>query len=195
MSRSGRRPGTSQTRDEILAAARGRFADRGYDATSLRSIASEAGVDPALVLHYFGSKEGLFVEATGMPSELPALFRRLAGLEVRERLETLVRGYIRFSDSDDSRNAMIALVRSAMSSEKAATMLREFMTAEMLPVVAGLPEGSSAAPDIRLRASLVAAQLIGIAMLRHVVKVDPLAHATPDEIVSLVVPVLESYFR
>lgn len=199
MSRSGRRPGTSQTRDEILAAARGRFADRGYDATSLRSIASEAGVDPALVIHYFGSKERLFVEATGMPSELPALFRRLAGLEVRERLETLVRGYIRFSDSDDSRNAMIALVRSAMSSEKAATMLREFMTAEMLPVVAGLPEGSSAgssaAPGTRLRASLVAAQLIGIAMLRHVVKVEPLAHATPDEIAPLVVPVLEGYFR
>lgn len=191
MNRSGRRPGTSQTRDEILAVARGRFADRGYDATSLRAIASESEVDPALVIHYFGSKESLFVEAMGMPAELPALFRRLAGLEARDRIATLVRGYLRFADSDDSRNAIIALVRSAVSSEKAAAMLREFLTAELLPVVAGL----SAEPDARLRASLVAAQLIGIATLRHVVKLEPLAQAAPDEIVSLVVPVLEGYFR
>lgn len=191
MNRSGRRPGTSQTRDEILAVARGRFADRGYDATSLRAIASETGVDPALVIHYFGSKEALFVEAMGMPAELPALFHGLAGLEAGDRIEALVRGYLGFADSDDSRNAIIALVRSAVSNEKAAAMLREFLTAELLPVVAGL----SAEPDARLRASLVAAQLIGIAVLRHVVKVEPLAQATPDEIVSLVVPVIEGYFR
>jgi AcrR family transcriptional regulator len=199
VSRSGRRPGTSQTRDEILAVARGRFADRGYDAISLRSIASEAEVDPALVIHYFGSKESLFVEAMGMPEELPALFRALTALDTRDRLEALVRGYVRFSDSDDSRNAIIALVRSAMSSEKAAAMLREFMTAELLPAVAGLTAGSETGPetepDAWLRASLVAAQLIGVAMLRHVVKIEPLAKATPDEIVSLIVPVIEGYFR
>lgn len=195
MTRSGRRPGTGQTRDEILAVARGRFAERGYDATSLRSIAAEAGVDPALVIHYFGSKESLFTEATGLPEELPALFRSLAGLGTRDRLEALVRGYVRFSDSDDSRNAMIALVRSAVSSDKAAAMLREFMTAELLPTVAGLSAGQDAGPDARFRASLVAAQLIGIAMLRHVVKVHPLATAAPDDIVSLVVPVIEGYFR
>lgn len=191
MSRSGRRPGTSQTREEILAVARGRFAERGYDAASLRAIAAEAEVDPALVIHYFGSKEKLFVETMGVPEELPALFRDLAEADGRDRLEMLVRGYLGFADSGDSRNAMIALVRSAMSNEKAAAMLREFMTARLLPVVAGL----SGQPDARLRASLVAAQLIGIAMLRHVVKLDPLARATPDEIVALVVPVLEGYFR
>ena len=191
MSRTGRRPGTSDTREAILAVARSGFATRGYDATSLRAIATEAGVDPSLVLHYFGSKEGLFIAATGMPEELPALFTSLAGLPAADRMRTLVRGYLRFADSDSSRNAMLALVRSAMSNEKAATMLREFMTANLLPVIAGLTD----APDAKLRASLVAAQLIGIAILRHVVRLEPVARATPDEIVALVTPVIEGYVR
>lgn len=189
MTRSGRRPGTPGTRDAILAVARRGFGTRGYDATSLRGIAAEAGVDPALVIHYFGSKDGLFVAATGMPADLPALFGGLAAYPVGDRVQALVRGYLRLVDSDDSRNAIIALVRSAVSNDKAAAMLREFLTAELLPVVAGLADQ----PDARLRASLVAAQLIGIAMLRHVLRVEPLVKATPDEIVALVVPAIEQH--
>ena len=191
MNRSGRRPGTPETRDAILDVARRGFATRGYDATSLRGIAGEAGVDPALVIHYFGSKEGVFVAATGLPADLPALFASLAELPAGERIRALAEGYLRFADSDDSRNAMIALVRSAVSNDRAATMLREFMTAQLLPVIAGLTDQ----PDAQLRASLVAAQLIGIAVLRHIVKVEPLARATRDEIVALVVPVIEQYVR
>ena len=80
MNRTGRRPGTPDTRDAILAVARRRFATRGYDATSLRGIAAEAKVDPALLIHYFGTKEGLFVAATGLPAGLPELFGSLAAL-------------------------------------------------------------------------------------------------------------------
>lgn len=189
MNRSGRRPGTPDTRDAIVAVARRGFATRGYDATSLRAIAAEAGVDPALVIHYFGSKEGVFVAATGMPEDLPALFDGLAAFPARDRIEALVRGYLRLADSDDSRNAILALVRSAVSNDKAATMLREFLTAELLPVVAGL----TGQPDEGLRASLVAAQLIGVAVLRHVLRVEPLAKATQDEIVALVVPAIERH--
>jgi AcrR family transcriptional regulator len=189
MSRSGRRPGTPETRDAILAVARRGFATRGYDATSLRGIAAEAGVDPALVIHYFGSKEGLFVAATGMPSDLPALFDGVAALPACDRIQALVRGYLGFVDSDDSRNAILALVRSAVSNDKAAAMLREFLTTELLPVVVDLTD----APDARLRASLAAAQLIGVAMMRHVLRVEPLAKATPDEIVALVVPAIEQH--
>lgn len=191
MSRTGRRPGTPETRDMILAVARRRFGARGYDATSLRGIATEAKVDPALVIHYFGSKEGLFVAATGLPEDLPGLFTSLAAVPVQDRVEALARGYLHLVDSDSSRNAIIALVRSAVSNEKAAAMLREFLTAELLPVIAEIADQ----PDARLRASLVGAQLIGIAVLRHVIQVEPLAKASPEEIVALVAPVIQQYVR
>ncbi len=191
MSRTGRRPGTPDTRDTILAAARRGFAVRGYDATSLRSIASAANVDPALVIHYFGSKEGLFIAATGLPAAIPGLFRDLAALPRQDFVQALVCGYLELVDSDSSRNAIIALVRSAVSNDKAAAMLREFLTAELLPVITGL----TGQPDAQLRASLIVAHLIGIAMLRHVLRVEPLAKATPGEIVGLAAPAIEQYLR
>jgi AcrR family transcriptional regulator len=191
MSRTGRRRGTPDTREAIVTVARWRFAARGYDATSLRGIAAEAEVDPALIIHYFGTKEGLFIAATGLPAGLPELFESLASLPVGDRVQALVRGYLRLVDSDDSRNAIIALVRSAVSNDKAAAMLREFLATELLTVIGGLTRH----PDARLRASLVAAQLIGITALRHVIRVEPLVRASPDEIVTLVSPAIESYLR
>jgi AcrR family transcriptional regulator len=191
MTRTGRRPGTSDTRDQILAVARRRFATRGYDATSLRGIATDAKVDPALLIHYFGTKEGLFTAATGLPTGLSEVFAGQQGQTLRDFAESLARSYLRFVDSDQSRNAILALVRSAVSNENAAAMLREFLAAELLPVIASRT-GHENAP---LRAGLVAAQLMGVAMLRHVVRLDPVARATPDEIVALVAPVIEHYLR
>ena len=189
--RTGRRPGTPDTREAILTEARRQFATRGYDATSLRGIAADAKVDPALLIHYFGTKEGLFTAATGLPARLSDLFAGLDGSDVHESADALVRGYLQVVDSDQSRNAILALVRSAVSQEKAAAMLREFLTAELLSVIAGWTD----APNAPLRAALVAAQLVGIAMLRHVVRVDPVVKASQDEIVALVAPVIEQYLR
>jgi AcrR family transcriptional regulator len=189
MSRTGRRPGTPDTRDAILAVTRRQFATRGYEATSLRGIAADAKVDPALLIHYFGTKEGLFTAAAGLPAHLFDLLAELDGASPRESAEALVRGYLQVVDSDQSRNAILALVRSAVSNEKAAAMLREFLTAELLSVIAGWTDR----PDAPLRACLVAAQLVGIAMLRHVVRVDPVAQSSPDEIAALVAPVIEQY--
>jgi AcrR family transcriptional regulator len=191
MSRTGRRPGTPDTRDEILAVARRQFGTRGYDATSLRGIASDAKVDPALLIHYFGTKDGLFAAATGLPTGLSQLFAGAQTASLRDFSESLVRVYLQFVDSDQSRNAILALVRSAVSNEKAAAMLREFLTAELLPVIGRRTDH----PDASLRASLVAAQLMGIAMLRHVLRVDHVAQASPDEIVALAAPVIEQYLR
>lgn len=189
MSRTGRRPGTPDTRDAILTIARRKFATRGYEATSLRSVAADAKVDPALVVHYFGTKEGLFVAATGLPKGLPELFGSLAALPLHDYVQALVRGYLEVVDSDRSRNPILAMVRSAVSNDKAAAMLREFLTAELLPVIARRTRH----PDAQLRASLVAAHLIGIATVRHVLRVEPLARANPDDIVGLVTPAIEQY--
>jgi AcrR family transcriptional regulator len=191
VTRTGRRPGTPETREAILAVARRRFATYGYDATSLRSIAADAQVDPALLIHYFRTKEGLFAAAARLPVRLSELQSALAGASPREAAETLVRNYLQVVDSDQSRNAILAMIRSAVSNEKAATMLREFLTAELLTTIAGLSDF----PNAPLRASLVAAQLTGIAMMRHVLRLEPLAKARPDEIVELVAPVIERYLR
>ena len=191
MSPAGRRPGTPDTREVILKVARRGFATRGYDATSLRLIAGEAEVDPALVIHYFGTKDNLFVAATGLPAGLPGAIASLAGIPVTDFPAALVRAYLELVDSDDSRNAILALVRSAVSHERAAAMLREFLTAQLLPVIARLTQRD----DARLRASLVAAQLIGIAVLRHVIRVEPLARATPDDIAAVAAPAIGQYLR
>lgn len=191
MSRSGRRPGTTDTRDTIIAVARQRFATRGYDATSLRTIATEAQVDPALLIHYFGTKEALFAAAMGMPVRLSETFGDLQALPLREAAEAITRGILSLIDSDKSRNAVLALVRSAVSNEKAAATLREFLTVELVGIIAALTD----LPDAKLRASLIAAQLVGIAMLRHVVRIGPLTTASAEELVTLVTPVVQQYLR
>ncbi len=191
MSRTGRRPGAPDTRQAILAVARRRFAVRGYDATSVRDIATVANVDPALVIHYFGTKEGLFAAATGLPDGLSALLENLAALPLHDFAHALVRAYLQLVDSDGSRNAILALVRSAVSSDKAAATLREFLATQLLPVIGRLTRH----PDAQLRASLVAAQLIGIATLRHVIRLEPLVKATPEEIAALAAPAIEQYLR
>jgi AcrR family transcriptional regulator len=191
MSRTGRRPRTGDTRETILAAARRRFATVGYAAASVRAIAADARVDPALVMHYFGTKDALFIAAAGLPPGLSGLIAGLAEVPLADFGEALARSYLSLVDSDDSRNAILALVRSAVSHEKAAAMLREFLTAQLLPVIARLTNH----PDAELRATLIAAQLIGVAMLRHVLRVESLARATTDEIVALVAPVIEQYLR
>lgn len=191
MSPAGRRPGTPDTREAILKVARREFATRGYDATSVRLIAAKAQVDPALVIHYFGTKDNLFIAAAGLPAGFPSAIANLAGIPVTDFPAALVRAYLELVDSDNSRNAILALVRSAVSHERAAAMFREFLTVQLLPVIARL----SKRDDARLRASLVAAHLIGIAMLRHVIRVEPLAGATPDDIAALAAPAIGQYLR
>ena len=163
----------------------------GYEATSLRSVAAEARVDPALLIHYFGNKEGLFAAAMALPFRPSELFASLPELTLPEASQTIARLFLQMADSDDSRNAILALVRSAVSNEKAAAIFRGFVTEELLTIVSGLTDRD----DARMRASMVAAQLIGVAMLRHVVRVQPLADATQDEIIALIAPVIDQYLR
>ena len=189
MTRTGRRPGTPETRELILVAARRRFATHGYDAASLRVIASDAHVDPALLIHYFGTKEALFIAAVGLPARLAEVFADIVSLPKKQAAETLVRRYLDIVDSESSRNTVLALVRSAVSSDQAASMLRRLLSDMLLDVIERRPGKG----DPRLRASLIAAQLVGIAMLRHVLKLPPLAKVIADDIVDLVAPAIERY--
>ncbi len=191
MSRSGRRPGSPPTRDDILLAARRSFGARGYDATSLRSIAKQADVDPALLVHYFGTKESLFLAALEVSMNPISVFDGLTTVSASEAARLIVRRYLSMLDQEQTRDVILGLVRSAVSSEQAATMLREFLSRAMLSSLSRLIDH----PDRELRASFVIAQLIGIAMLRHVVKAEAVAAASIEEVVSCVGPVIEAYLR
>jgi hypothetical protein len=113
----------------------------------------------------------------------------LQSLPLGDAVETIIRRYLKMIDSDDDRNAVLALLRSAVSNEAAATLLSELVTAELLTRISDLADH----PDAALRASLVVAQLVGIAVHRHVIRVGPLANATEDEIVMLAAPAIERY--
>jgi AcrR family transcriptional regulator len=177
------------TRGEILDAARAEFAEKGYDAASVRGIARAASVDPALVHHYFGSKEKVFIAAMALPVDpgevLPDVLAGDPDL-LGERFARLFLGL--WSDAA-FREPMLALLRSATTGERGAQMLREFVASAMLSrVVTGVP-----GPDAALRVAVAAAQLVGIVLLRYVIKVPPIVAATEDELVALVAPTLQRY--
>ncbi len=174
-----------------MAVARRAFGARGYDATSLRGIASEAGVDPGLLVHYFGTKEGVFRAAVGAAIQPGRLFGGLEDLGGRDLAEQVVRRYLMLMADDGARDVVMSLVRSAVSSERAAGMLRDLLLQELLSSLTPMIDP----PDATLRASLIAAQLVGIAVLRYVVRAGAVVGASDDEIVALVGPAVERYLR
>jgi len=189
MARTGRRPGAGGTREKILAAARSQFGKHGYEGATLRGIARSARVDPKLVLHYFDSKEGVFEAAMDFPFDpaeaIPAILEPgLDGLGIR-----LARFFLEIWDSPSGARAH-ALVRSVVASESAAALMRDFASREILARVAEALE----LDHPRVRASLAASQLIGIAMLRYVVKVEPLASAPPAQLAEWIGPALQRFF-
>ena len=188
--RPGRRPGRQNTRDAILAAARQEFAERGYGGASIRSIATAAGVDPALVHHYFGTKDELFAATVNFPVN-PAEFvpRVLAG-GAEGVGERLVRAFVSTWDSPVGA-AGVALLRSAVSSQLAARLLREFLTTQILRRVNAMLQIDPA--EAPLRAALVASQVSGLALMRYVLKVEPLASAPPEDVVAAVAPTIQRY--
>ena len=187
--RRGRRPAGEDTRAEILGAARAEFSAKGYDASSLRAIARLAEVDPALVHHYFDGKAALFVEAMSIPvNPLLLIDALLAG--PREHVgERLAATFFDIWDSPAGRERLVALIRSAVSHEDAARMLREFLAREVFAKVAL----SMDVPQPDLRAGMAAAQMIGVAMMRYVIGFEPVVRASTEEIVALVAPTLQRY--
>jgi AcrR family transcriptional regulator len=187
--RPGRRPGGPDTKGVVLASAREEFAAKGYDGATVRSIAARAGVDPALVHHYFGSKEGLFASAMQLPIEPAKLVPEILGGGVDQVGERLVRTVLRIWGSPATQEPMLALVRSALTHDAAAAMMRQFVSRALLRRVAAELD----LPQAQMRVSLIASHIVGLAIMRYVIRLEPLASASDDEVVALVAPVLQRY--
>ncbi len=187
--RSGRRPGDSGTRDAILAAARESFGSAGYGGTTIRGVARTAGVDPALVHHFFGTKEGLFGAAMELPFD-PAVFVSDLLADGMEGLgERVVRTFLAIWDGTPGQGPLLALLRSAVTDEQAADSLRAFLTRVLL-----IPLAKAAGEDRpQLRANLVASQMVGLAVARYVVRLEPLASAGPDDLAPALGPTVDRY--
>jgi AcrR family transcriptional regulator len=188
--RSGRRPGNPDTREVILAAAREAFAERGFDGASIRAIANAAGVDPALVHHYFGTKDKLFLATMNVPADPGELLPQVLAGGPAEAGERFVRMFLTLWDSPAG-SAGVALLRSAVSHEWAARLMREFIVTQILRrITSGLNLDPAESP---LRASLVASQMAGLAMVRYVLKVEPLASMPAEALVAAVAPTVQRY--
>lgn len=186
--RPGRRPGPSSTRPEILAAARTLFASRGYHATTVRDIAAEAGVNAALVHHYFGSKDQVFVAAMNLPLNPADLISQLRDSGPRAQLgERVVRLFARTWRDPATGQPLQALLRAAASTEQGATMMRQFVEDVMLPRV------SAELGVSRMRAAGAFSQLIGFALAATILRTEPLASASEDELVALLAPSVQRY--
>jgi AcrR family transcriptional regulator len=186
----GRPAGRANTREDVLAAARSVFAERGYDAASLRAIATEAGVDAGMVRHFFGDKDGLFRAAMELPVD-PSLFLPvLLGPGLDGLGERVVRFFVSVWDEPATRGPFLALVRSVSSHEESAAMFREFIAGQVIGRIAAAVER----PDAELRAALVGSQLVGLAMVRYIIRIEPLASASSDQVVAAVAPTLQRYF-
>jgi len=185
----GRRPGESGTREAILDAARAAFAETGYDRATIRGIAAAAGVDPALVIHYFVSKEGLFEAALELPVRPADVFARGAAAGPDQLGATVVRTFLEAWEPPESRVRLQAMLRSAMTNETAMGMIRDLLVREVFgPITQTL-----GVPDAQLRATLVGSQFIGLAIMRFVGRVEPLASASIDELVAAVGPTVQRY--
>jgi AcrR family transcriptional regulator len=189
MARTGRRPGGSGTQQAILDAARSAFGESGYDGATIRSIAAKASVDPALVHHYYGTKERLFVTAMQLPLDPATMIEPLLAKGIDGLGERIVTLLLSVWESTGSTGPFAALLRSALTNERAATMFREFIDRALFSRIAAAIEVDR--PEFR--AGMAASQMAGIIVLRYLVQLPAVVNATPEEIIAAVAPTVQRY--
>jgi AcrR family transcriptional regulator len=188
-SQGGPVPGTGGPRSEgtrraILAAARATFAARGYERTTIRAVAEQAGVDASMVMRYFQSKEGLFTAVVTMDVRVPDL----RPVPASRRGEFLVRHFIRRWEDPVPDDALIVLLRTAVTSETVAGQLHAILGQVVTEPIAALGEERAAE-----RGTLIAAQLLGVALCRYILLFEPLASMPADDVVAAVAPSVQRY--
>jgi AcrR family transcriptional regulator len=189
MARTGRRPGATDTRERILAAARHRFAEHGLEGTSIRAVAADAGVDPALVHHYFGTKGQLFVAAVELPFDPASLAPMLAAGPIGETGLRFARLFLSIWEDPVTRAPLQGIVRSALSDPGAMAMVRELVITRVFgPVVQAL---GASQPELRL--TLLGSQVIGLALVRYVLRIEPMASLDAQTLIAAVAPTFQRY--
>jgi AcrR family transcriptional regulator len=174
---------SDRTRAAILAAARERFAADGYERTTIRAIAAGAGIDPAMVMRYYGSKDRLFAAAAEFDLRLPDL----ATLPREQVGAALVEHFLNRWEDDQT---LMALLRAAGTNNAAAGRMRSIFTDQVLPMVAALgPDPSQAS----VRAGLAASQILGMALCRYVLQLPPTATLDRQEILGWLAPTVQRY--
>ena len=179
-------PRSEPTRAAILAAARRRFAANGFERTTIRAVAADAGIDPSMVMRYYGSKDGLFAAVADLDLQLPDL-----AAVPREKLgETLVRHWLALWEGERSDELLIVLLRSAVTNESAAEQLRRVFGAQVAGAVATVVDDPAEAPT---RAGLVATQMLGLALCRHILRLPPVVALDADTLIASVSQTLQRY--
>jgi AcrR family transcriptional regulator len=188
--RRGRREGTTESREHILAAARRLFAEHGFDGTSLRQIAREASVDPAMVHHFFKGKDELFALSVALPADPAQVLEGVDQYDPEHRAEAIVRAALRLWESP-AQHSLVAFLRGTIGSKAKTLLLREVVTRTIISrIMAGVP---GAPAEVAMRGNLVATQMVGIMLVRYVVRLEPLASASPEDVVRLVAPNVQHY--
>lgn len=187
--RSGRRPGPTTTRASILSAARSLFSERGFDRTSLRAIAAEAAVDPALISHYFGSKSGLFQAAVELPLD-PTVLANVVRSTPRSEIGVVVARFLLTAlDNEDVRRRFTSLVRSAAGDPAAADAIRALLRDSVFgPVVSALGMDQA-----ETRVVLAGSQFIGVVMARQIVGIEAMTAIPTSGLIDLVAPTFQRY--
>jgi AcrR family transcriptional regulator len=187
--RTGRRPGDSGSREAILTAAREQFAERGYDHATIRGIAAAAGVDPALVMYFFGSKQQLFLASIELLVNPAEAMPRLLEAGPDGLGERVARFFLGNCESEEAGPAFVGLIRSAFSNEDAAALLRRFVSSEVIGRLASALDR----PDAELHAELAGSHLVGLLVARYIVKVEPLASTDRETIIAAIAPTIQRY--
>lgn len=198
---AGRRPrgrppaGGGNTRDEILAAARRVFAANGFDRATLRTIAAGAGVDAAMVRHYFGDKAGLFRAALYLPVDPSEALARVISGGLEGLGERVVRFFLSVWEPPGGISPFVAFLRGAAGHDESRTMLHELLDQSLFPLLAkALAEANGTPPDeARLRVVLCGSQLVGMGMARYVISVEPVATLPVERLAQLYGPTLQRY--
>ena len=184
----GRRPGAPDTRAEILASARELFATRGFGSTSVRAVAAEAGVDPALVHHYFGTKDDLFMAALQIPVDPRELLAPVIDQGEDGAAERMLRIFLGVWDDPENRLPLTGLFRGLLEPTGERLLREGFLPVVLIPVGERLGIDH---PETRM--PLVASQVIGLILLRYLVEVEPIASMSVDRVVATYAPVIQRY--
>jgi AcrR family transcriptional regulator len=193
--RSGRRAGDSKSSEAILDAARAQFAEHGYRGATIRAIAAEAHVDPALVHHFYGTKEALFAAAMRLPVIPSEALTAAFGSAPPEGAlgEHLVRIALTLWESEGLRETFLGLLKSAVTSDEAARMLREFLAESIIGTLVRMAGVTGTPAEVEYRGAMAATQMVGLAMTRLVLGLPAVAEASVDELAAAIGPSVERY--